>query len=106
MRAGRDVEAFEERAARYEHGLLGQLHREIVDRATAIALASPSQPKPDPRRGVWNGLPAAPARPSRCPDAVELAGIDPVPAMVEVAQASAANPVVERGRAQDEQLPY
>ena len=105
MPAGRDVEAFEERAARYEHGWLGQLHREIVDRATAIALASHPSPSRILDVGCGTGYQLR-LLAHRCPDAVELAGIDPAPAMVEVAQASAADPRIAAQMGFAEQLPY
>src|ERR1700748_1005747 len=40
----RDVAAFDERAAGYESGRLGQWHREIADRTAARALASQGAP--------------------------------------------------------------
>ena len=35
----RDVQAFNDRAASYEAGRIGQLHRDFADRAVRIALA-------------------------------------------------------------------
>src|ERR1700742_4715637 len=91
----RDVRAFDERAASYESGMLGQLHRDISGRFADLALSL----GPAPRRvldvgagtGYLLGLLAA-----RLPDAEELTGVDPAPAMVAVA----------RDRAADERLRF
>jgi ubiquinone/menaquinone biosynthesis C-methylase UbiE len=40
----RDVEAFEERAPRYEQGWLGRLHHEIADRTAALAITTGPSP--------------------------------------------------------------
>ena len=91
----RDVRAFDERAASYEAGMLGQLHRDISGRVVDLALSL----GPAPRRvldvgagtGYLLGLLAR-----RLPEAQELAGVDPAPAMVAVA----------RDRAADERLRF
>ncbi len=91
----RDVQAFDERAASYESGMLGQLHRDISGRVADLALSL----GPAPRRvldvgagtGYLLGLLAG-----RLPGAQELAGVDPAPAMVAVA----------RDRAADERLRF
>jgi ubiquinone/menaquinone biosynthesis C-methylase UbiE len=91
----RDVAAFEERAATYEQGRRGALHRQIAERAAALALAGPAAtgaPAPGPRRvldvgcgtGYFLRLLA-----TRCPDARELTGVDPAPTMVRAAAAAA-----------------
>ena len=84
----RDVQAFDERAPRYETGWRGKLHQDIVERTAAIALGC----APGARRVLdvgcgtgqllrilAGGLPC---------DAV-LEGIDPAPAMVEAAKSLA-----------------
>jgi SAM-dependent methyltransferase len=81
----RDLARFEQRAPHYEKGVLGRLHQEITDRSAALALAE----NPTPQRvldvGCGTGY-LLRLLASRCPGAVELAGIDPSPAMVEVAR--------------------
>lgn len=80
----RDVRAFDERAASYESGTLGQWHRDIADRVADLALSL----EPAARRvldvgsgtGYLLGLLAG-----RLPEAEELTGVDPAPAMVAVA---------------------
>jgi len=89
----RDVDAFEERAARYEQGRLGQLHREIVGRVSAVALACHPSPSRILDVGCGTGYQLRLVA-SRCPEAAELARIDAAPAMVKVAQASTADPRV------------
>jgi ubiquinone/menaquinone biosynthesis C-methylase UbiE len=81
----RDVRAFDERAATYESGVLGQLHRDISGRVADLAL----ELVPAPRRvldvgagtGYLLGLLAA-----RLPAAGELTGVDPAAAMVAAAR--------------------
>ena len=84
----RDVEAFDERASRYESGWLGRLHHQIADRAVDLALAC----APAPRRvldvGCGTGYVLRQLA-GRLPAATELAGIDPAPGMVRVARDSA-----------------
>jgi ubiquinone/menaquinone biosynthesis C-methylase UbiE len=86
----RDVGAFDERAASYESGVLGQLHRDISSRVADLALSL----RPAPRRvldvgsgtGYLLGLLAG-----RLPEAQELAGVDPAPGMIAVARNLAAD---------------
>ena len=40
----RDVRAFDERAADYQDGVLGRLHRDVADRAADVALRSGPAP--------------------------------------------------------------
>jgi ubiquinone/menaquinone biosynthesis C-methylase UbiE len=87
MSRDRDVAAFQDRAPDYEEGWLGRLHHEIADRTVALTLRY----APEPRRvldvGCGTGyLLRQLAR--RCPGAVELAGIDAAPAMIEAAEAA------------------
>ena len=78
--------AFEARAAGYEQGWLGRLHHEIADRTSDLALRT----RPHPQRlldvGCGTGY-LLRLRASRCPDAVELAGVDPAHSMIAVARA-------------------
>jgi ubiquinone/menaquinone biosynthesis C-methylase UbiE len=86
----RDVQAFEERAAGYETGVLGQLHRDISGKVADLALSL----APAPRRvldvgagtGYLLGLLAG-----RLPEAEGLTGVDAASAMVTVARQHAAD---------------
>jgi ubiquinone/menaquinone biosynthesis C-methylase UbiE len=87
----RDVAAFDKRAASYDSGSLGQLHRDICDRVADLALSL----GPAPRRVLDVG--AGPGYllevlAGRLPQAEELAGVDAAPAMVAVARERAAGP--------------
>jgi ubiquinone/menaquinone biosynthesis C-methylase UbiE len=88
MPRDRDVQAFHERAASYEAGRHGQLHREISDRVVALALTR----VPAPRRvldvGCGTGYVLRELA-ARRPQAAEFLGIDAAPAMIEVARAAA-----------------
>jgi predicted TPR repeat methyltransferase len=70
-----DVAAFDARAISYEHGWLGRLHHEIVDRTADLALST----QPRARRfldvGCGTGY-LLRSLASRYPDADELFGID------------------------------
>ena len=100
----RDVQAFDERAASYESGMLGQLHRDISGRVADLALSL----GPAPRRvldvgagtGYLLGLLAG-----QLPEAQELAGVDPAPAMVAVARDRAADERLRFTEGTAEQLP-
>jgi ubiquinone/menaquinone biosynthesis C-methylase UbiE len=101
----RDVAAFDARAANYEQGWLGRFHREVVERTAAVALSARPRPTKILDVGCGTGY-LLRVMASRCPGAVELAGIDPAAAMVNAARASLHDPrlVVAAGVA--ERLPY
>jgi ubiquinone/menaquinone biosynthesis C-methylase UbiE len=86
----RDVRAFDERAATYESGMLGQLHRDICGRVADLALSLGATPRRvldvGSGTGYLLGLLAG-----RLPGAQELAGVDAAPAMVAVARERAAD---------------
>ena len=88
-RGDRDVAAFDARAAGYEGGWLGRLHQQIADRTVELALTA----VPAPRRvldvGCGTGY-LLRRLADRCPDAAELTGVDPAPAMIAAARAAAA----------------
>jgi ubiquinone/menaquinone biosynthesis C-methylase UbiE len=104
MSNDRDVRAFEERAASYESGLLGQLHRDISGKVADLALSL----APAPRRvldvgagtGYLLGLLAA-----RLPGAEELSGVDAAPAMVAVARERATDDRLRFVQGTAERLP-
>lgn len=81
----RDVQAFNDRAASYEAGRIGQLHRDFADRAVRIALAV--APAPARVLDVGSGTGYALRRLAEAlPGAQELTGVDAAPDMVRVAR--------------------
>lgn len=90
MAHDRDVGAFGQRAAGYEEGYIGQMHREIADRTVDLALAG----EPSPGRvldvGCGTGYLLRQLA-ARAPEAHELIGIDAAPAMISAAEAKAAD---------------
>ncbi|MGH8299892.1 MAG: class I SAM-dependent methyltransferase [Steroidobacteraceae bacterium] len=101
----RDLAAFDARATSYEGGWLGRLHHDIADRAAELAVST----CPDARRvldvGCGTGY-LLRGLAGRYPDAEELAGVDPAPAMVEVATASADDDRLAFSVGTAEHLPY
>jgi ubiquinone/menaquinone biosynthesis C-methylase UbiE len=81
----RDVQAFDERAASYESGWLGQFHRDLADRAVRIALATVPAATRVLDVGSGTGYALRQLAAAR-PDAQELTGVDAAPGMVRVAQ--------------------
>jgi ubiquinone/menaquinone biosynthesis C-methylase UbiE len=86
----RDVRAFDERAASYESGRHGQLHKEISDRVVKLALGR----VPAPRRvldvGCGTGYVLRQLA-ARLPRASEFLGVDPAPKMIEVARSASSD---------------
>src|SRR5260370_26441100 len=82
----RDVAAFDERAAGYDQGWLGRLHHDIADQTAEIALTASAAPERVLDVGCGSGY-LLRLLASRCPDAAELAGVDPAPGMIKVAAA-------------------
>jgi ubiquinone/menaquinone biosynthesis C-methylase UbiE len=80
----RDVQAFNDRAAGYEAGRLGQLHRDFADRAIRVALAVDPAPARVLDVGSGTGY-ALRQLAAALPDATELTGVDAAPEMVRVA---------------------
>ena len=88
MAYDRDIAAFDVRAGSYEGGWLGRLHQQIADRTGDLALTL----APAPRRildvGCGTGYLLRQLA-IRCPQAVELAGVDPAPARIAAARTAA-----------------
>jgi ubiquinone/menaquinone biosynthesis C-methylase UbiE len=84
----RDVDAFDRRASSYDTGRIGRLHHDIADRTIQLAITC----APGARRvldvGCGSGYLVRQLS-QRLPGAVELAGIDAAPRMVEAARALA-----------------
>lgn len=102
---GRDVAAFDERAAGYESGRLGQWHLEIADRTAARALAC----QPVPRRvldvGCGTGY-LLRRLAAQVPDAgARFVGVDLAPRMLRAAAGRAGDPRLRFARAAAERLP-
>jgi ubiquinone/menaquinone biosynthesis C-methylase UbiE len=101
----RDVKAFDDRAATYESGRHGQLHKEISERVVALALsrvaAAPSRVL-DVGSGTGYVLRQLAAR---LPHAAEFTGIDAAPSMVAVASDSATDQRLRFQQGTAERLP-
>lgn len=88
MARDRDIGAFDARALGYETGWLGRLHHQIAGRTADLALALVPAPQRILDVGCGTGYLLRQFA-ARCPQARELAGIDPAPAMIEAARAAA-----------------
>jgi ubiquinone/menaquinone biosynthesis C-methylase UbiE len=100
----RDVQAFDERAASYESGRHGQLHKEISDRVVELALSR----VPAPRRvldvGCGTGYVLRKLA-ARLPQASGFLGIDAAPRMIEVARSASPDERVNFVQGIAERLP-
>lgn len=100
----RDVQAFDQRAASYESGRHGQLHKEISDRVVELALSC----VPAPRRvldvGCGTGY-VLRRLAGRLPQASEFLGVDPAPAMIEGARSASSDERLTFMRGTAERLP-
>jgi ubiquinone/menaquinone biosynthesis C-methylase UbiE len=84
----RDVAAFDNRAPGYEQGWRGRLHHDIAGRAAELALSVHAAPRRVLDVGCGTGY-LLRLLAGRCPQAIELAGIDPAPSMIEAAEQAA-----------------
>lgn len=100
----RDVQAFDERAASYESGLRGQLHKEISDRVVKLALNR----VPAPRRvldvGCGTGY-VLRRLAARLPRASDFLGVDAAPKMIEVARSASSDERLRFVQGAAERLP-
>ena len=100
----RDVQAFDERAASYESGRLGQFHRDLADRAVRCALAV--APAPERVLDVGSGTGYALRQlAAAAPGARELTGVDAAAGMVRVAREASDDPRLTFIEGTAEQLP-
>jgi ubiquinone/menaquinone biosynthesis C-methylase UbiE len=102
---GRDVLAFDERAARYERGWRGRLHHEIADRTATLAAATVSDPKRVLDVGCGTGY-LLRILAGYYPGAELLAGVDPAPAMIKAATLLAAEQRFSFLSGRAEEIPY
>lgn len=105
MTYGRDVSAFDARAGSYEDGWRGQLHYQIADRTADLALRLAPEPRRILDAGCGTGY-LLRRLAARCPQATELAGVDPAPAMIGAAQAAAADGRLRWLEGTAEELPF
>jgi ubiquinone/menaquinone biosynthesis C-methylase UbiE len=84
----RDIAAFDVRAGSYESGWRGRLHQQIADRTADLALTLAPAPQRILDVGSGTGYLLRQLA-VRCPQAAELAGVDPAPAMIAAARTAA-----------------
>jgi ubiquinone/menaquinone biosynthesis C-methylase UbiE len=101
----RDVAAFEQRAARYEKGWLGRLHRQIAEQTAVLARSVTTAPGRVLDVGCGTGYLLRELA-GQWPQASELTGIDPAPSMIEAATASARDPRLGFRVGAAERLPF
>jgi ubiquinone/menaquinone biosynthesis C-methylase UbiE len=101
----RDIAAFDARAGGYESGWLGRLHHRIADRTADLALAVAPAPQRVLDVGCGTGYLLRQLA-VRCPQAAELAGVDPAPAMTRAARAAAADSRLRWLEGTAEELPF
>jgi len=101
----RDIAAFDARAGGYEGGCLGRLHQQIADRTAGLAL----QVAPAPGRvldvGCGTGYLLRELA-GRCPQAVELVGVDPAPGMIAAARGAGGDERLRWAEGTAESLPF
>ena len=106
MGRDRDVEAFDRRAASYEHGRLAAWHDRIT--ATSAGIATRAAPGAQRIHDVGCGTGALlRTLADRLPAAIELVGVDPAAGMIAAARsAPALDPRIHFGAAAAERLPH
>jgi ubiquinone/menaquinone biosynthesis C-methylase UbiE len=101
----RDVAAFDERAPGYEQGWRGRLHHDIAGRAAELALSVHPAAQRVLDVGCGTGY-LLRLLGGQCPDAIELAGIDAAPSMIEAAKQTADDRRLRFTVGTAERLPY
>ncbi len=101
----RDIAAFDTRAGSYESGWRGRVHRQIADRTADLALTLVPAPQRILDVGCGTGYLLRQLA-ARCPQASELTGVDPAPAMIGAARAAAADARLRWLEATAEGLPF
>jgi len=105
MTHDRDVAAFDARADSYESGWRGRLHRQIADRTADLALTLAPQPQRILDVGCGTGY-LLRRFAVRCPQAVELTGVDPAPAMIAAARTAGTDGRLRWREGTAEELPF
>jgi ubiquinone/menaquinone biosynthesis C-methylase UbiE len=105
MMRDRDIAAFDARAGGYEGGRLGRLRQQIADRTAELALTVVPAPQRILDVGCGTGY-LLRRLAARCPEAVELTGVDPARAMIAAARAAAADDRLRWLEGTAEKLPY
>lgn len=101
----RDIAAFDERAPGYEQGWRGRLHHDIAERTADLALSVQPAPRAVIDVGCGTGY-LLRVLAGQCPQASELAGIDPAPTMIATAQEAAGDHRLRFSVGSAERLPY
>ena len=100
----RDVRAFDERAASYESGRRGQLHKEIADRVVELALSRVPAPRRVLDAGCGTGYVLRQLA-VRLPRATEFLGVDAAPKMIQVARSASLDERLNFRQGTAERLP-
>jgi ubiquinone/menaquinone biosynthesis C-methylase UbiE len=100
----RDVQAFDARAATYESGRHGRLHKQISDRVVELALSRVAAPRRVLDVGCGTGYVLRQLA-ARLPRTSEFLGVDAAPKMVEVARSASSDKRLHFVRGTAERLP-
>jgi ubiquinone/menaquinone biosynthesis C-methylase UbiE len=101
----RDIAAFTRRAPSYEQGWLGRLHREIADRTVDLLLRCEPSPRHLLDVGCGTGYLVRQLA-DRAPRGAECLGVDPSPAMIEIAASSGPDGQMRFSTGVAEALPF
>jgi ubiquinone/menaquinone biosynthesis C-methylase UbiE len=101
----RDVAAFDKRAPGYEQGWRGRLHRDIAGQAADLAVSVHAAAGRVLDVGCGTGY-LLRLLAGRCPQATQLAGIDPAPSMIRAAEQAADDRRLRFTVGAAERLPY